>query len=83
MQAAAPQLLALLLTAAAAPAWPHGCPLEMYKIDQALSTSKNLDPALVKRVRELRAEAEKLHKKEQHGESMLVLGSAKKLLKIE
>ena len=83
MQAAAPQLLALLLTAAAAPAWAHDCPLEMYKIDQALSTSKNLDPALIKRVRDLRAEGEKLHKQDKHGEAMLVLGSAKKLLKIE
>ena len=61
MQAAAPHLLALLLTAAAAPAWPHSCPLEIYKIDQALSTSKNLDPALIKKVRDLRAEGEKLH----------------------
>lgn len=83
MQAAAPHLLALLLTAAAAPAWPHSCPLEIYKIDRALSTAKNLDPALVKKVRDLRAEGEKLHKQDKHGEAMLVLGSAKKLLKIE
>ncbi|NBP27860.1 MAG: hypothetical protein EBU74_09690 [Betaproteobacteria bacterium] len=83
MQAAAPRVLALFLTAAAAPAWPHSCPLEMYKIDQALSTSKNLDPALIRKVRDLRAEGEKLHKQDKHGEAMLVLGSAKKLLKIE
>ncbi|NBW00154.1 MAG: hypothetical protein EBR85_00290 [Betaproteobacteria bacterium] len=83
MQAAAPLVLALLLTGTAAPAWPHSCPLEMYKIDQALSRSNNLDPLLIKKVRELRAEGEKLHKQDKHGEAMLVLGSAKKLLKIE
>lgn len=61
----------------------HGCPGEMYKIDQALAKNPPLDAATLKKVRELRAEGEKLHKQEKHGESMLVLGSAKKLLKID
>ena len=64
-------------------AWAHSCPLEIYKIDQALAKMKSLDAAVEKKVRELRAEGEKLHRQDKHGEAMLVLGSAKKLLKIE
>jgi hypothetical protein len=55
----------------------------MYKIDRALSQNPKLDAATLKKIRDLRAEAEKLHRQDQHGEAMLVLGSAKKLLKIE
>lgn len=73
----------LVLMLMPALAWAHSCPLEMYKIDQALAKTKSLDAAVEKKVRELRAEGEKLHKQDKHGEAMLVLGSAKKLLKIE
>jgi hypothetical protein len=55
----------------------------MYKIDRALSQNPKLDAATLKKIRGLRAEAEKLHRQDQHGDAMLVLGSAKKLLKIE
>lgn len=75
--------LAAMLAGLPLAAIAHSCPLEMYKIDQALAKGPALDAASLKRVRELRAEAEKLHKQEKHGEAMLVLGSAKKLLKIE
>ena len=61
----------------------HSCPLEMHKIDQALATKPALDAATLKKARELRTEGEKLHKQEKHGEAMLTLGSAKKLLGIE
>lgn len=73
----------LVLMLAPMMAWAHGCPLEMYKIDQALAKAVALDPATEKKVRALRAEGEKLHRQDKHGESMLVLGSAKKLLNIE
>ena len=80
-------LWAVLLTVAvlghSGPAHAHSCPLEMYKIDQALSKNPQLDKATPKKIKDLRAEGEKLHKQEKHGEAMLVLGSAKKLLKIE
>lgn len=71
--------LALLPGLAAA----HGCPGEIYKIDQALAKKPALDAATLKKVQELRAEGARLHQQDKHGESMLVLGSAKKLLKIE
>jgi hypothetical protein len=61
----------------------HSCPLEMFKIDQALAAKPKLDAASLKKVRALRKEAEQLHKDDKHGEAMLVLGSAKKILKID
>jgi hypothetical protein len=61
----------------------HGCPGEMYKVDKALAAKPKLDAETLKKVRELRAEGERLHKEKKHGESMLVLGSAKRLLKID
>ncbi len=83
MQAHQPYILSLLLLATAPTAWAHSCPLEIFKIDQALSQQKHLDPITSKKIRELRAEGERLHKQDKHGEAMLVLGSAKKLLKID
>jgi hypothetical protein len=61
----------------------HGCPGEMALIDRALAAKPKMDDATLKKIRELRAEAEKLHKNDQHGESMLVLGSAKRLLGLQ
>jgi hypothetical protein len=76
-------LLAAMLAALPEQALAHGCPGEMYKIDKALAAKPKPDPETLKKVRELRAEGERLHKENKHGESMLVLGSAKRLLKID
>jgi hypothetical protein len=73
----------LLLAATPLAAMAHGCPGEMYRIDKALSQKPKLDAETLRKIRELRAEGERLHKENKHGESMLVLGSAKKLLKID
>ncbi len=75
--------LAMLLGLGPLSAFAHGCPGEMYKIDKALAAKPQLDAQTQKKVRELRAEGERLHKENKHGESMLVLGSAKRLLKID
>ncbi|WVN42712.1 hypothetical protein AOB54_04900 [beta proteobacterium MWH-UniP1] len=83
MQPLARLSLAALLVIAPSFAAAHSCPLEMYKIDQALAAKPKLDPASLAKVRALRQEAEQLHKEEKHGEAMLVLGSAKKILKID
>jgi len=61
----------------------HGCPGEMRKIDVHLSENPTISPELRKRVDKLRAEGERLHLLGRHAESMLVLGSAKRLLGIE
>lgn len=83
MQVLARISLATLLTFGPLAAFAHGCPGEMYKIDKALSAKPRLDAETLKKVRALRAEGERLHKENKHGESMLVLGSAKQLLKID
>lgn len=75
--------VAAIIATAAPKAYAHGCPGEMYKIDKALAAKPKLDAATLKKVRQLRAEGERLHKENNHGESMLVLGSAKRLLKID
>jgi hypothetical protein len=72
---------ATLLAGGPLTALGHGCPGEMHKIDKALAAKPTLDAETLKKVRELRAEGERLHKENKHGESMLVLGSAKRLLK--
>lgn len=83
MQPLARLFLTGLLVMAPQFAAAHSCPLEMYKIDQALTSKPKLDDASLKKVRALRKEAEQLHKEDKHGEAMLVLGSAKKILKID
>jgi hypothetical protein len=60
-------------------AMAHGCPGEMKKIDAKL-TSATLSAADATKVKELRAQGEKLHKEGKHTESMQTLGEAKKLL---
>jgi len=55
----------------------------MRKIDVHLSENPTISPELRKRVDKLRAEGERLHLLGRHAESMLVLGSAKRLLGIE
>lgn len=72
-----------LLTLAAPKAYAHGCPGEMALIDKALQAKPKLSPQDLEKVRKLRAEGEKLHKDDKHGESMLALGSAKKILGIQ
>lgn len=57
----------------------HGCPGEMKKIDAKLPTA-TLSAADASKVKELRAQGEKLHKEGKHTESMQTLGEAKKLL---
>lgn len=67
----------------ASKAYAHGCPGEMALIDKALQAKPKLSPQDLEKVRKLRAEGEKLHKDDKHGESMLALGSAKKILGIQ
>ena len=83
MQVLARISFAMLMGLGPISAFAHGCPGEMYKIDKALAAKPQLDAQTLKKVRELRAEGERLHKENKHGESMLVLGSAKRLLKID
>jgi len=57
----------------------HNCPNEMKQIDAALKVVK-LDASKLEEVKKLRADGEAAHKAGQHGESMKMLGEAKKIL---
>lgn len=76
----------LLLVAVAAfstPIWAMHCPMDMAKIDEHLKTDPPSDPAILTRVKELRAEGEKLHQAGDHQQSLEVLGEAQQLLGID
>ncbi|WP_028241326.1 hypothetical protein [Stutzerimonas azotifigens] len=73
----------LLLTAAtllSTPLWAMHCPQEMAKIDEQLQANPPADPALLERVKSLRAEGEELHKSGDHAESLEKLNEALGLL---
>lgn len=72
--------LALLL-AVASPAYANQCPADMAKIDAALLVAQLGDADLTK-VKELRAEGEKLHNEGKHDESVAKLAEAMAILGI-
>lgn len=62
------------------PLWAMHCPQDMAKIDELLQSDPPSDPAVLAKVKELRAEGETLHKAGNHTESVKVLGEALDLL---
>ncbi len=68
--------VALLSSAALA----NQCPMDMKKIDEALSKNPTLSSEQMAEVKKLRAEGEALHKAGKHQESMDTLAKALKLL---
>ena len=70
-----------LVIAFASPVAAAGCPKHMAAIDAALSGA-SLSKADMAKVKDLRANGEKLHKSGNHAESVKVLGQAKKMLGI-
>jgi hypothetical protein len=72
-------LFGTLVLTASTFAFAHGCPAEMRAIDAKLPSVK-LSDADAAKVKELRAEGEKLHKEGKHTESMNALGQAKKMI---
>ena len=71
--------MAAALTLAPATAFAHSCPALMGKIDAALQTA-SLSEADMTKVKELRAEGEKLHGEGNHDGSMAALEEAKAML---
>ncbi|WP_334188391.1 hypothetical protein [Noviherbaspirillum sp.] len=76
------KLLTVLLFSASSLAFAHNCPNEMKTIDAKLSSASGVSAENMSKVKELRAEGEKLHKEGKHAESMKSLQEAKKLLGI-
>lgn len=70
--------LALVSTMAMA----NGCPGLMKSIDAKLATNPTIAAADMTKLKELRAEGEKLHKEGKHDASMKALADAKKILGI-
>ncbi|MNZ25667.1 hypothetical protein D3C78_428370 [compost metagenome] len=62
------------------PLWAMHCPADMAKIDEILKTNPPSDPAVLSKVKELRAEGEQLHKQGDHSGSVKALGEALNLL---
>lgn len=73
-------MLSVVLCVSAAGVWAHGCPGEMKVVDAKLATSPKMSDADMAKVKQLRADGEKLHKEGKHTESMKALADAKKLL---
>lgn len=74
-------IAAISLSLGATAAFAHGCPGEMKKIDERLTSAK-ITEAQMSKVKELRSKGEQLHKDGKHTESMSTLAEAKKLLGI-
>ncbi len=74
-------VVALSLALASSMAVAGNCPADMKAIDAALPKAK-LSDAQAAKVKQLRADGEKLHKDGKHAESMKALGEAKGILKI-
>ena len=76
------RIATLALTLLSATAFANHCPMDMKKIDAALSASPSVPPADLAEAKRLRAEGEKLHASGDHAGSVEALGKAMKLLKI-
>lgn len=76
-------LLFIATVVVSMPLWAMHCPMDMAKIDEQLQANPPSDPAILARVKELRAEGEKLHKAGDHEQSLEVLGEAQELLDAE
>lgn len=74
-------LMACLLVLSGA-AFANHCPMEMKKIDDALSKNPQLSSEQMAEVKKLRAEGEVLHKAGKHQESLEALTKAEKILGI-
>ncbi len=71
------------LVAFSAPAFAFHCPVDMKKIDAALSTSSALSAEQLVDVKQRRADGETLHKAGKHAEAVETLAKAMEILGIK
>ena len=76
-------LIAAVMFAIAGSAFAMHCPMDMKKIDEAMSKNPSLPADKLAEVKQLRAEGETLHKAGNHGASVEKLGKAMSLLGIQ
>lgn len=72
--------LAFIFMLICIPAFAGSCPKDMKAVDAALAENPSLSAEDMSRVKELRAEGEKLHKSGKHADSVAALHEALKLL---
>ncbi len=77
-----PIVLAAALCLAAAPAFAFHCPADMSKIDAALDAGPSLSAGDLAKVKQLRAEGERLHAAGDHQQSVDTLAEAMRILGI-
>ena len=73
-------VLATALAVASTTAFAAHCPMDMRKIDTALSSNPKLSADQLAQVKQLREEGEALHKAGKHQESVEALGKAMAIL---
>lgn len=71
------------LALASAQAFAFHCPMDMKKIDEAMSKNPKLSAEQMAEVKKLRADGETLHKAGKHQESVDTLGRAMKILNVQ
>ena len=76
-------LIATVMFAIAGSAFAAHCPMDMKKIDEAMSKSPTLPAEQLAEVKQLRAEGEALHKAGKHDDSVEKLGKAMAILGIQ
>lgn len=76
-------LIAAVMFAVAGSAFAAHCPMDMKKIDEAMSKNPSLPADKLAEVKQLRAEGETLHKAGNHGASVEKLGKAMSILGIQ
>ncbi|MBT0959690.1 hypothetical protein [Denitromonas iodatirespirans] len=72
--------LAAALFAVSTGAWAFHCPIDMKKIDEAMSKNPQLSAEQMAQVKTWRAEGEALHKAGKHQEAVDTLAKALKVL---
>ena len=77
------RLLSGILMLAALPVYAFHCPMDMKKIDAALSQNPDLSAQQMAEVRDLRAQGEAYHRAGNHKQSVEVLARAMQILRIQ
>ena len=70
-------VVSMLATVGAAPALAGSCPTDMKEIDEALAKGTKLKAADLDKIKQWRAEGEKLHKAGKHKQAVDTLEKAK------
>ena len=74
------KLIGIVLLVASPLVFAHSCPRLMKEIDAKMGTTQGVSAEKMSKVKQLRADGERLHKEGKHDESMKALEEAQSLL---